>query len=86
MKHERICHPLIIRWLYDVCVCVCVASWMVVLEPKNIVVWNMQNFCSIPATVTSRYQVPLSGWAQMVFFAGSVELFQYVAWSKSRFL
>ena len=28
-------------------------------------------------------KVPLSGWAQMVAFAGTVELFQYVAWMKS---
>ena len=30
-------------------------------------------------------QVPLSGWAQMVAFAGSVELFQYAAGAKGSF-
>lgn len=35
---------------------------------------NRQNFRA------ARGKVPLSGWAQMVAFAGSVELFQYVTW------
>eukprot|EP00438_Fugacium_kawagutii_P032777 Skav204667 [mRNA] locus=scaffold607:120038:122932:- [translate_table: standard] len=31
----------------------------------------------------TRGKVPLSGWAQIVAFAGTVELFQYVAWHRN---
>ncbi|CAK9085251.1 Fucoxanthin-chlorophyll a-c binding protein E [Durusdinium trenchii] len=35
-------------------------------------------FSDVPTGFAAFSKVPLSGWAQMVFFAGSVELFQYV--------
>ncbi|CAK9029385.1 unnamed protein product [Durusdinium trenchii] len=35
-------------------------------------------FTDVPTGFAAFEKVPLSGWAQMVFFAGSVELFQYV--------
>ena len=35
-------------------------------------------FSDVPSGFAAFSKVPLSGWAQMVAFAGTVELFQYV--------